>query len=252
MQSSFTLPAACTPIEQERCSARLVFDYITKKVNVKFDAAAIKDTAQTVYDTDTAVRSVINFERDFIQQTVDYSCSTSNSCNLDYVQNIAIPVYSQKNCSTLKFELILTLYTNQTIQRDCFVNDTFASLCTAPCDLLYDNSGRTARGCDGRVDLAFETSIGVSTPVNKPEYRARTYAYGCNTPLCNGLIFQKRVETLLDRDLVQDGCLISLNSTFETTVTSTSTTQRPGQASTFLTASGFTVFLALFFHKLLH
>ena len=246
LQSAFTLPEQCTTIEQAQCSVRLIFNYITNKVNVQFSSAAIKKAAaEPIYDTETNVRSVINFENDFIQQTVDYSCSTSNKCELDYVQKTAIPRYAGKNCTEFKADLMRQLYSNQTSHRECFLNDTQAYLCDEPCDLLHYGINQTNRACDGRVDLAFETSIGQSTPVNKPEYLYRTYSYACTTEFCNGAVLQKTVEILIHRDEGQ--CLIVLNDTIDTTTTSTSpiNTTAGGLASMVATSSSFLILLSI-------
>ena len=253
-QSIFTLPQDCTVIQRSQCSVRLIFNYITKKVNVQFSSSTIKDAAAIIYETETKVRSVISFENDFIQQTVDYSCSTGNQCDLDYVRNTAIPLYAEKDCTEFKADLMQQLYFNDTSRRECFLNETYVYLCDQPCDLLYDGFNQTERSCDGRVDLAFETSIGESTPVNKPEYLYRTYSYGCSTEFCNGPILQKVIEILIHRDEGQ--CLIGFNNTIDTTTTSSTTTttteKTPTSSTNFASMIQTTSFLILFFNLLHH
>lgn len=226
-QTEFQLPISCTQIRRDRCSAVLNFDHVHQTVAIEFGSPLPKQVADITVETKTIVHTVINLEdTSFMHQTVEYYCSTGDSCDLDYVRMKAIPLFSRKQCDNFQKELMKYLHPNSTsLQRECFVSETTFARCDLPCDLLY-SPDRIIRSCDGQVDLTFETSVGQSTPINLPEFRTRLFSYGCTGQFCNGQVMQGIIQKLIDSD--QGQCLISLN---ETAVTSTSTFTTPSSSA---------------------
>jgi hypothetical protein len=230
-QSIFCLPPKCTFTRRDQCSVILKFNYQTQIVTVDFSSQLHKQRLDAVYKTDHVVNSVINLEEtSFIQHTVEYYCSTGDNCDLDYVQNIAIPLYVRKSCQHFRSELIKYLHPNSSSpHRYCLQNNSSPVLCELACDIIYNNPDNIYRSCDGQVDLTFDTKYGQSTPINKPDYSYRSFAYACTSELCNGIVIQNRIQRLVDLD--NGECMILLNETIGSTTsalpTTTTTTMKP-------------------------
>ena len=238
IETEFLLPTRCRYSRRDQCSAMLNFDHVKQTVAIEFGSPLPRQATGMSGETETIAHTVINLEdTSFIHQTVEYFCSTGDACELDYVRTIAIPKYSRKRCGDFQKELMKYLHPNSTsLQRNCYVSETTLMLCNLPCDLFYTPDA-VKRACDGQVDVAFETSVGRSTPIDLPDYRARLFAYGCTGQLCNGPVMQKVIEKLIDSD--QGQCLISVNET--TTSGTPSTLVDPTQGRAFIFVSSFMI-----------
>ena len=217
MHTSFELPPECTVTRREQCTVLLIFNYAEQTVTIDFAFESYKQHLQADYQTDNVVHSVITLQDPpFVEHNVEYYCSTGDNCDLNYVKDIAIPQYSAKTCTDFRTQLIRYLNPdNAPAERDCFQIDNSTSLCNLPCQLEYHNPNSISRSCDGTIDIGFETTVGQSTPTNKPEYNSRQFAYGCMTEMCNGIEMQYRIQRLISMD--NGECMIILNKTFEST-----------------------------------
>jgi hypothetical protein len=252
IRTVFTLPLTCRIVKQARCSVLLRFTPGKQFVNIDFSSSSIKLEKSQIYETDNIAHSIIGFEEDsFIEQTIEYSCSTGDLCDVDYVQRTAIPLYSHKQCDAFQKTLIQHLHpASSSSKRECFISEREIGACTAPCDLFHSNSNSIVRSCDGRVDLGFQTVIGRSTLANKVEYHARWFSYACTSELCNGPVMEHELAKLIDKD--HGKCLIVFNDTIETSTTalstSTSTTAVPyNHTSTFATSWFVMIFVVMLF-----
>jgi hypothetical protein len=217
LHSNFSLPSDCHTIRRDSCYVLTTFDYIKQTIKISFSLEPDRQDIENDYQTDNIIRSTINLEgTPFTINSVEYYCSTGDHCDLDYVENIAIPIYTPKSCEKFRSQLIQYLNPDPpTHERDCYINENTTLKCDLPCEFIYDNPDKISRSCEGDLDLMFETIIGESTPINKPEYHYRTWKFSCTTSLCNGKEMQQRIEDLIRLD---DGeCLSFFNQPNETT-----------------------------------
>jgi hypothetical protein len=237
IHAEFTLPHDCTYTRREQCAVMIIFDYEDAAIEIDFGFESDKPDNKSVYDTDNIIITVINLEDpSFIRHTVTYYCSTGDNCDLNYVKTKAIPLYAPKACQDFRKLLVERLYPDpSSSHRDCFLNDTATLLCEQPCDLSYNSSNQISRSCGGRVDLAFETTVGQSSPVNKPEYTNRIFAYACTPGLCNGLVMQNLIRKMITTD--NGECMIFLNETIETTTSTFASTNPSMITSTIITTT---------------
>jgi hypothetical protein len=252
MHTSFNLPPDCTVNRQDECSVLLIFNYAAQTVTIDFSFAFRKQRLRADYQTDNTINTVIGLEEPIIiEHVVEYYCSTGDDCDLNYVKDKALPLYTEKSCQNFRSELIRYLNPDpSSAQRDCFQNDNTTSLCILPCELQYQNPNSISRSCTGIVDIGFETTVGQSTPINKPEYNSRSITYGCSSEMCNGIPMQQRIQRLISLD--NGECIITLNDTIDTTTsvpltTTTTATIKPGnQAITFSKSFILIIFILCF------
>jgi hypothetical protein len=109
--------------------------------------------------------------------------------------------------------------------RSCLINNGDISVCDQPCSLSFVDPNDTFRICENQQSLTFQTTVGRSTPTNKPEYNYRMYAYACTTELCNGVAKQQEIEKLLQPD--NGECLIDLDDGNKTTTSGVTPTFLP-------------------------
>lgn len=216
--SNFSLPSDCNITRRVRCFVLTEFDYINKIIKLYFslepDEINLDDNNN---QTDIRVRSYINLaEPPSIQHSIDYFCSNSDYCDLEFVQNIAMPIFTPKSCTKFRTQLIEYLNPEPlSMNRDCYRSENTTFKCDKPCELIYKNPNETLRSCDGQLKLEFETMVGQAIPIDKPEYEYRTWSFSCTSQLCNGKSMQQRVERLIDFD--HDECMISFKQINETT-----------------------------------
>ncbi len=215
--SNFSLPSDCNTTRRNRCFVLTQFDYIKKIIKIDFSLEPDEIHLDTDNQTDTRVRSYINLANpSFIQHSIDYFCSTDNYCDLEFVRNIALSILTPKSCTKFRSQLIQYLNPDpQSTDRDCYRSENTTFKCDKPCELIYKNPNETVRSCDGQLKLEFQTTVGQSTPIDKPEYQYRTWSFSCTSQLCNGQSMQQRVENLIDFD--HGECMISFKETNETT-----------------------------------
>jgi hypothetical protein len=225
--ATFALPSNCTFVQRDQCDTILTFNFLTRIVNIQFGKLSQEEQGNdSDYTSDNIAHTVIALDGDLsVQHVIEYYCSTGDRCEYDYVLNQALPLYIHKTCQHLRVNLIALLHSDPaSTHRPCLLDDGDVSVCDKPCELFYVNPNQTLRSCDGQRDLTFQTTVGRSTPTNKPDYDYRLYAYACTTTLCNGFPEQDNIEKLLQSD---DGeCLIHFDdgNTTTTSVTPTSTT----------------------------
>ncbi len=199
-----TLPPNCTLTQRHQCDVILTFDYSTRIVNIQFGSYAHKQQQRDdmVYTSELITHTIITLDGDSsAQNIVEYYCSTGDRCEYEYAINQVLSLYIQKTCHRLRVNLISLLHSDpSSSSRSCMVDDGDASICDQPCYLLSINPNETRRTCDRPRNLEFETTIGRTTPTNKPEYSHRLYAYACTTELCNGNAKQQQIEKLLKSD----------------------------------------------------
>ncbi|CAF1162098.1 unnamed protein product [Adineta steineri] len=213
-------PSNCTIIEQERCSAILIFDYSTRIVNIQFGSYSKKQQRDDIlYTSELISTTMITLENESSTKTkVEFYCSSSSLCEINYVITQALPVYIHKTCHHLRVNLISLLHSNpSSSSRSCMMNDDSVSKCDQPCKLFSPNPNQTLRGCESSSNLEFQTTIGRTTPTNKPEYDHRLYSYTCTTELCNGYEKQQEIEKLIKSD--NGECLSFLEDINQTTTT---------------------------------
>jgi hypothetical protein len=246
LHSNFSLPSNCNVSRQEHCSVVTTFDYIKNIIKVDFSLEYDKQNLENDNETNNVILSIINLaEPSFIQHSIEYICSTGDNCDLDYVENIAIPTYTSKSCEKFRSQLIQYLNPYPpSYERDCLVNQNTTVKCNLPCEFIYDNPNQISRTCDGELASMFETKIGQSTPINKPEYAYRTLAFSCTTSLCNGQQMQQRIDNLINSD--NGECLSFFNQPNETT------TPIPSKSSsTFSKSLYLIIFIIYFFSDIL-
>ena len=207
------LPETCGKATKAKCSVLATFDYVNSVTVIEFGLNQRKQRSMDSNETEVTVNSVFSLEdKTFVRQAVEYFCSTGDRCELNFIEQQALPLYSQKKCDRFQSILYKNLVSEPvTTQRECFFNETIVTFCSEPCNLIYTNSTQIQRSCNDLVDLSFETFIGQSTPVNKPEYKDRSFSYGCSTPLCNGPAMQEQLKDSIEND--RGECLILLNET---------------------------------------
>ena len=151
---------------------------------------------------------------------VEYYCSTGDRCEYDYVVNQALSLYIHKTCHHLRVNLISLLHSDPSSpSRSCMLGNGDISICNHPCHLFLLDPNTIIRACNSPINLKFQTSVGRTTPTNKPEYSYRVYSYGCTTELCNGNAKQQQIEKLIKAD---DGeCLLLLEDGNQTTTSVT-------------------------------
>ena len=216
------LPSTCTFSQRDQCDAILTFDYSSRTVNIKFGTLSRKrQRDDIVYTSEIISHTSITLSGDSsAENIVEYYCSTGDLCEYAYVLNQALSLYIHKTCHHFRVNLISLLHSDpSSTTRSCITSDGSIAKCDHPCDLFSVNPNHTVRQCDGQTDLDFQTSVGRTTPVNKPEYDYRLYSYACTTELCNGDAVQEQIVNLIESD---DGeCLFFLdqNQTMTTTTT---------------------------------
>lgn len=217
LHSNFSLPSECNITRRDNCFVLTTFDYSKQIVKVYFSLEYDPLDITNIYQTDTTISTIINLaDPPFIQHSIEHFCSTGDHCDLNYVENIAIPKYSSKACDDLRSEFIQYLNPNPpSFERDCYLNENTTLKCNQPCEFMYNNPNEISRSCDGELNMMFKTTVGLSTPINKPENYFRKWDYACTTSLCNGKPMQEHIEKLIYSD--NEKCLIIFNQTNETT-----------------------------------
>ena len=219
LHANFSLPPDCNTTRRDRCYVLTEFDYIKNKIELHFslEPDEINLGENNTNQTDTRVRSYINLAQPpFIEHSIDYYCSTGDYCDLEFVRNFALPVFTPKSCTRFRSKLIEYLDPEPLSKhRNCFHGDDATVQCDRPCELIYKNPNETTRSCDGQLKFEFQTTVGQATPIDKPEYEYRTWSFACTGNICNGISMQRRIENLILFD--QDQCLVTLKQTNETT-----------------------------------
>lgn len=219
-EGNFTIPLNCTIGRRDECAATITFDYTHDVVNMLFgNLSRISESNAENGTTDLVIHTSIGLEGDSsTEHVIEYKCSTGDLCERNYVLDEALPEFLKKTCIRTRAKLISLLHADPSVHsRPCMLADGTEAICDKQCELFYQSPDKVQRDCDNQRNLEFQTSVGVSTPTNKPEYKYRLFAYACTTPACNAFATQGRIEKLLRDD---DGeCLVSLNSTIEPTTT---------------------------------
>lgn len=217
---NFTIPLNCTIGPREQCAATMTFDYTNRVVHMLFGnlSKSVQSDAEN-YTTDNVIHTSIGLDGDSsTEHVIEYYCSSGDLCERNYVLDEALPQFLKKTCFFIRTKLIALLRADPSVkQRACMIADGEEVICDKQCELFYQAPGKVKRDCDNQRNLEFQTTVGYSTPINKPEYQYRLFAYACTTPACNAYTTQAKIEKLLRED---DGeCLVGFNSTIEPTTT---------------------------------
>lgn len=217
--SNFTLPSNCNLTRRDRCYVLMIFEYNKNLIEVHFSLEPDDEIDAGENQTDLVVRSMISLvEPSVLQHSVGYFCATGDQCDLEFVRQTILPTFLEKSCERFRAKLIDYLNPNPpSVSRQCYENENTTLKCDAACQLIYTGPNEISRSCDDDLGMRFETIVGQSTPIDKPEYDYRNYSYACNTPLCNGRLMQERIENLIVYD--HGECLISFKEMNETTTT---------------------------------
>jgi len=244
LHSNFSLPSDCNVTRRDYCFVITTFDYIKETIKVYFNLEFDEQHLENAYQIDNVIHSTISLEDPtFIEHSVEYSCSTGDNCDLDYVQNLAIPSYTSKSCENFRLKLIQYLNPDvPSADRDCFINEYVTSTCDLPCEFIYHNPNQISRSCDGDLGLIFETTIGQSIPINKPEYNYRTWNFSCTPRLCNGKEMQQTIQNLIDSD--NGECLIFFNQA------NTTTTNAPSKSASIFSKLFYLIIFIIYFFSL--
>lgn len=221
---NFTLPLNCTFVQRDQCDVLITFDYSARIIHFQFGTLSQSQQRDpVVYTSDNIAHTTITLDGDSnAQHIIEYYCSTGDACEYKYAVDEALPLYKHKTCHLFRAKIISLLHSEpSSTSRACIVEDGTEKICAYPCELFYTSPNQTLRSCDAQRSLEFQTTVGRSTPTNKPEYTYRLYAYACTNQGCNGYTKQDAIEKLMRED---DGeCLIFLDNNNQTTSTPGST-----------------------------
>ncbi|UJR23048.1 hypothetical protein I4U23_026074 [Adineta vaga] len=218
---TLVLPSNCTIQQRDQCATILIFDYSNRIVNIQFGSYSNRQQrSNIIYTTELITDTIITLDGESsAQNVVEYYCREGDRCEYEYIVNNILPFYIHKTCHRLRVQLIARLHGDpSSTSRTCVINgDSDTSTCGQPCELFFNNPNETLRRCDSPKDLQFQTTVGQTTPINKPEYNYRLYSYTCTTDLCNSYAKQQEIERLIKSD---DGeCLVFLENINQTSTT---------------------------------
>jgi hypothetical protein len=216
--ADLTLPPNCNFTQRDQCDVILTFEYSTRIVNIEFGTLSRKQQRDDiVYTSELISHTTITLDGDSsTENMVEYYCSTGDRCEYNYVVHQLLPLYIHKTCHHFRANLISLLHSDpSSTNRSCLSDSGDVLKCDNPCELVFFHPNLTLRNCDADRNLQFETTVGRTTPTNKPEYDYRLYAYTCTTEMCNGFEMQNKIDKLIETD---DGeCLIFLQKSSATT-----------------------------------
>ncbi len=163
--------------------------------NINFSSLSLKRQYNNiVYRSEIISHTIIALDNNSsVQNMVEHYCSTDDHCDYDYVVNQALPLYIHKTCQHFQLNLISLLDSDPS----SLLNNGNISICNQPCEFIFVNPNQTLHTYYNQNNLEFQTTVGRTKQINKPEYNYRLYSYACTTELSNGFSKRQEIEQLI-------------------------------------------------------